>query len=381
MGKVYFTPATGLFLKRTKRERDHLDYGNIERYGFSWKSFDLSWWKPNSLFQHNALLITPCYVPKEEFNPELGKNLRDHLDPEKKLLVISDSGGSEIASRGLDIDPADVLQFQERNADIGMIVDHPPMSFKDGTPNYSRLEFEKCLAKTKGNAEFASRNRTNYDMTLLNVLQGTVVDDFVTWYKEIHEVPLDGYAVSFKPVTDGVALARYLSFLVIEGLNDKPLHVFCGTGRDTMPVVVWASKYFPKVTFDSASYTHMGAYKLFMIPQTQTTVPVRELCTDEDPPQPCWCPVCSRVPFEEYLKDTDMSRKYLALHNLHQYISYFTALKAFRTKHDEFFSLLSATGAQQAIESVETFERCIAQSDIHSGEKKTHSMNNIWGCI
>jgi len=301
--------------------------------------------------------------------------LRNFLDPDHHLLVVSDSGGAEVATRGIEPDPHDVLAFQETNADIGMIVDHPPMNYEYGI-NFPESHFLKCLKRTKENAQFAARNRTKESLTLLNVLQGRNVDQMKKWYDEVKDVSLDGYALAPKPPGSPEAIARYCLFTITEGLEGH-IHVFCGTGKMTMPIIVWVSKYIKRMTFDSASWTHLGSYKRFLIPQTMESPSVKGEIHGNSPP--CWCPMCQVVDMEAYREDNDLSRKLLALHNLYTYISYYRTLVGLRDSYDEYIEVVSRVAGPEVVGVINMIEKGVEENDYHVGLTKQGSIKSFFG--
>jgi len=279
-----------------------------------------------------------------------------------------------VATRGVKIDPPDVLRFQEQNADIGIIVDHPPANYTYGI-NFPRSHFLECLKRTRENAEFAFRNRTSDKLTLLNVIQGRNADEAKIWYSGIKDVPLDGYGISFEPPSSSEALLRLLLLVIVEHIEGH-IHVFNGTGRGTMPILVWASKYIKNMTFDSASWTHLGSYKKFILPNTLEALSVKEQIQGEIPP--CWCPVCQKVTLTAYREPNDFSRKLLALHNLYQYVNYFKILVGLRDSYDTYVNFANRVAGRDVGKYIEIFEKGVEESDYNIGIEKQHSISNFF---
>ena len=146
--------------------------------------------------------------------------------------------------------PRDVLEFQERQADVAFTLDFPI------PPAMSIREGRWRLNLTVANARWAIENRRRKDMLLFACVQGWDVDSYTRCAVAYAELPFDGIAIGglVPRVHDLTAVLRIVE-AVRSAVPDKPLHVL-GLGK---PNIVEALFKHGVQSVDSSSYIKLAA--------------------------------------------------------------------------------------------------------------------------
>jgi len=267
-------------------------------------------------------------------------------------ILCHNSAGFQIASfaaqnKPCKISPLDSLRWQEENADVAMNLDVPPSLF--GATDYKN--FMDCLKRSKENFEFFAKNRQNYNMRLYNVLHGDRVELMDIWYKQVKDMPFDGWATGMKPPSDPMIQALGSMFLWEKGEFDKDttkgLHIFGTSGKHVVPVITYIAHKLNKlvVTYDSSSYNKGSIFRQYSMPLDIGP----ELVFGENfkfNPQiktlPCMCPVCNSIKGDEQMLNcTEIyAGVSLSLHNLYQYIQYNNLLNSLVPNKELFMNYL-----------------------------------------
>lgn len=327
MGEYLFTPALGGTLHEGRRS-----WYNVLKDGL-----DLTWWTKNAIFKHNGLLISYYYGSQFQ-------KWRKHFLVRNDVLVIADSGGFQMASLDVNIDPISVLKWQEENADIGIMLDRPIFSRR--STDVTVEDFQKALKISKRNAIIQSKEKKD-GFSLYYVLHGMNERQLTIWWKEIpfYDLNFDGIAISLDFRNEVMALIKSVEFIYSKGYNGR-IHVLLLTGQTTIPYVIWLQKYFEYVTQDSSSYILKGArfmeYSLFY---PKLTIRLGYKGDNLNLTSlPCDCPVCKFIE-ENNLIDMLLRKKayrlvalLISLHNLYQWlriIKFWTSLINNREKYRE----------------------------------------------
>lgn len=263
-------------------------------------------------------------------------NFRKDIDFPSDGILIGDSGGFQIASyekKGtpINLSPDDVLQWLEKNCDIGMNLDFPTTL---GTEILTKDRFEDCLKKSLVNFEHFKAKRTNPNLKLYNVLHGENLELLEIWYNKVKHLKFEGWAIGMKPASDPLIQALGFMFLYEKGeLNNcYGIHFFGTSGYAVIPVICYLANILNNnqlVTFDSSSYAQFGSNCTYIAP-VGLHQPLRfgKLFKEENPDikeLPCNCEVCKNIKIDDLLIGEESSTNSVALislHNLSLYLDY-----------------------------------------------------------
>ena len=147
------------------------------------------------------------------------------------------------------IHPKDVLEFQERHADVAFTLDFPI------PPKMARREAKRRLELTIANAHWALENRRSKDMLLYACIQGWDENSVRKCAESYARAEFDGVALGglVPRVRDLDQIERWVK-LVKEVVGDKPLHVF-GLGK---PEIVSRLFLWGVDSIDSSSYVKLA---------------------------------------------------------------------------------------------------------------------------
>lgn len=146
--------------------------------------------------------------------------------------------------------PRDVLEFQERHADVAFTLDFPI------PPSMGRDEAKRRNKLTVANAHWALENRRRKDMLLYACVQGWDLESYRACATEYAALGFDGIALGglVPRVSDPEGVLRIVN-AVRSAAPSKPLHVF-GLGK---PDIVEALFRRGVQSVDSSSYVKLAA--------------------------------------------------------------------------------------------------------------------------
>jgi helicase len=146
--------------------------------------------------------------------------------------------------------PREVLEFQERHADVAFTLDFPI------PPSMDRLEARRRNKLTVANAHWALENRRRKDMLLYACVQGWDLKSYKTCATEYAKLGFDGIAIGglVPRVSDFEGMLAIVD-VVRAAVPDKPIHVF-GLGR---PKIVEALFRRGVQSVDSSAYVKLAA--------------------------------------------------------------------------------------------------------------------------
>jgi helicase len=146
--------------------------------------------------------------------------------------------------------PRDVLEFQERHADVGFTLDFPI------PPSMGKREAQRRLKLTIANARWAIENRRRKDMLLFLCVQGWDTTSYTRCAQAYVDLKADGIAIGgLVPRVSNFATVLEIVKEVRNTLPDRPVHVF-GLGK---PGIVDALYRHGVQSVDSSSYVKLAA--------------------------------------------------------------------------------------------------------------------------
>jgi helicase len=148
------------------------------------------------------------------------------------------------------IEPREVLEFQERVADVAFTLDFPI------PPGMEREEAERRLDLTIRNALWAAENRRRRDLPLYAVVQGLELEDYVRCADAFRTVRFDGIAIGgLVPRIRNERLIFDLISAVRAVQPMLPLHVF-GLGKPSLVARLFKAGVD---SVDSSAYVKLAA--------------------------------------------------------------------------------------------------------------------------
>ncbi len=283
--------------------------------------FRLSWWEENSFFKYPYMLVSAFYGLKWK------DNFRQYYNMPDDFIIIGDSGGFQNMTMNANLDPIEVLRWQEKHCQIGLSFDYP--IFSNDTPA-GKKEKQR---KTADNAFKALNNRLNQNMKLYAVFQGHTVNEqkyMLDYYDSLGGLDkFDGIAIGgLVPVSGD--LEYLLNTLTLFCYNiakyKKPIHFFGLSGNKITPYILYMSQVFDlNITFDSSSYGSGAIRREYWLGNAIEKINVMETDYAEFP---CKCPVCNRLSkWDELKAPGSIAGGLISLHNMWQTINYVEELK------------------------------------------------------
>ena len=146
--------------------------------------------------------------------------------------------------------PSDILDFQEKCADIAFTLDFPI------PPGLDAAEAARRQRYTISNAIWALQNRRRKDMRLYACLQAWDVESAAICAKELTTHPFDGFAIGgLVPRARDWELVSSIVKAVRQDIGDRPLHVF-GLGKPSTTTMLYD---LGVDSVDSSSYVKLAA--------------------------------------------------------------------------------------------------------------------------
>jgi len=353
--------------------------------------YSMSWWDHEGFFFHPSLLVSAYYGC---VFPDFRKEFRVADD----VLFIGDSGGFQVATklRTLELelqkktrpkdkvrledkiialkkkfDPAKVYEWQERNCNIALTLDVPAFDIMSRS-GVSEAEFRRALDETVSNNEYYAANRgiTGGSVRVFNVIHGSSVPRIREWYEAVEAFPFEGWSIAPKPSRDPIMLSFMLSFLYCNGIRSD-VHVLGMSGRNTMPIIVYASQFIERVTYDSSSYGTGATRRLYQLPiDPAIQIQFGEVYEGGLEKLPCNCPVCQNVQIEDLNSEDYLGGALISLHNLWTMLERDLLLRRI-AKHQETFSEYSRKNlSPRAQRALEIFDRCVKKPTLEAWEQE-----------
>lgn len=181
----------------------------------------------------------------------------------KTSFVFGDSGGYAVIGGSLQYSQASfrqaVLEWQERDCDVGVILDVPTRALMIPKSGYTSLQ--ECLDRTIANLRWALDHRSSSSLKLLNVMQGRSHQEARFWLQKVAPYKADGLAIAGDTRLDmWFWLARFREMLDNHEFDHiRHIH-FLGTSQPAFAVLATALQRAMRqhvrpdisVTFDSS---------------------------------------------------------------------------------------------------------------------------------
>jgi helicase len=214
-------------------------------------------------------LIQP-YLPRLSQAVMVSYYYARQMKQRPRLPLMVDSGGfamlfegSELVDRdGLGVlqvqrdentevlHPSDILDFQEKCADIAFTLDFPI------PPGLELSESERRQRYTISNAIWALQNRRRKEMNLYACIQSWDAQSAAFCAKQLAKHPFDGFAIGgLVPRARDWELVSSIVEAVRQEIGDRPLHVF-GLGKPTTTTKLFEMGVD---SVDSSSYVKLAA--------------------------------------------------------------------------------------------------------------------------
>lgn len=173
--------------------------------------------------------------------------------------LFGDSGGYSVMTQGITLDARDVLRWQMRTCDVGVILDTPPVDAQG-----NRI-FDQALGLTVSAVQAAQSDYLKHladagECRWWGVIHGWTYRDLQKWYDGIRsaypfEHEGEGWAVKPRPSITPETTAFTLHFLQQQGI--KRTHFLMTTGPTSVAVMLALG---PAAGLDFCSYDAAGAF-------------------------------------------------------------------------------------------------------------------------
>ncbi|MCW1309515.1 MAG: hypothetical protein QXP04_02385 [Candidatus Nanoarchaeia archaeon] len=283
-------------------------------------------------------------------------------------FLFLDSGGFQIAERGINIDAEEVIRWQLRQAELSgtkKIVAFPldyPISGR-GSVEVDVSEVEKRASLTNANLNKLLRYRDRFEVYAIFQSTDSLKMNEIWWKRAVEPFikDVDGIALSARPLKKMHVISPLSLSYVSENFGNGNVHVFMGSGKKIITSLEYFSEKFKRFTFDSSTFTMMTARGSFNLLGLDKAISGNTgLKSDlEYIGLRCRCPACLELAEGDIgsLLNTNKSFKYtiLSLHNLfhiHQYMDYLHIVH--RLRYEKFLNMLQKIGID--VEFLKTFE-------------------------
>jgi hypothetical protein len=284
----------------------------------------------------------------------------------EKLRICADSGGAQLKLGSAKyIDPVPVIDWYNKVADVGTMLDVPPRPCDHG----DMAALRGCMVAQNKNAKvFAERKRPN--LRLLNCLHGYDMEGQMEFAKTVNNPDLfEGWAVGSDNQTSDLSNLRGV-IIAAQKFTGKHFHVFAIGGKQRIPPLAWLGRYVPLMTSDATvhltgiQYHHYHWLDLNGILGKEAVGDVSTCMRNGNVPLPCSCEVCNVVKYWEVfqLPTQTGTGGLLTWHNMAAFATYANIWN----KHaqdaksiEEFIQLIYKTFNQNTANYIETKTRYI----------------------
>ena len=285
----------------------------------------LLWWTKNAIFKYKAVLISYGMLELSAVT----YNWREEAFVDDDVLVIGDSGGFQMASKGKYINPIDVINWQLKNVDIAFPLDLPAKTAITGKP-MTIDEFVECAKITAKNIDIIYDIVKSSRIRFYLILHGNTNKKKEAWWKIAVEPYLDiadGIAVGTDPPSSYKQVMIDLGYMYEKGIEN--VHILGVGGFKTMIPMVYYSDKFKLLTTDSSTPLSMIGRATIMIPGDHRKIRIGRVGLKKNinfNNLLCNCPACTEAKKDGYTNIFDLSHKekifYVRIHNLFWYITF-----------------------------------------------------------
>ncbi|TRZ53206.1 MAG: hypothetical protein D4S01_01695 [Dehalococcoidia bacterium] len=342
------------------------------------REYSLDWWSHSSIFRYNALMVSSFYGMK-------WGNFRQFYNiPKNDFLFVADSGGYQVSTQKVAIEPTEVLNWMEANVDVGMTLDVPPldMSLKV-VGNFEN--FKLAARHSKRNYEIMHKN-WNGKPELLKVIQGGTADRLDYWYNFTKELEFSGLAFSPKPVNEETVA---ITLAYANHVGAKKVHVFLGTSENISPITIYAKKFFDRLTFDSSTCSSSATrFRNYFLPYNLSkSITFGGQYRDKLKHLPCSCPVCKLATIDDFriekgshaTKTASLAGSLIALHNIYVYLQYYDFLTALSDDEEAYRTFLQSRGLNNTVNMLDFLDLAeqVGFYDAYNKFLRTGSMTSV----
>lgn len=319
--------------------------------------------------------FTEFIGPRDRKSPNLR---RSGKRPDGTPLIISDSGGFQLLTGKLSyVDPLEAVNWYNRNVDIGIVLDIPPVG--------ANSEVLMRMAKIqKKNTDLMLKNKAEH-LELMNIFHGNTMKERQQFRKVVEDDRIDRLAIGGS-YNRSLLLSIYdLMLIAHSGKEYKQYHIL---GVTNMLQVVGLMRLTEKglikhVTSDSSTHIQK-AFKKEYLHQAQLTSNIVHLQIGRKHVKPsignrlpCSCPVCARVRYTDVFSmyDGKAVNGVMAWHNMFFYNEYITRMRDIVTlpikelTHVMEKQLGSRHGIKEAVDSLK-FIDAVEQLGLKEAGKK-----------
>ena len=299
------------------------------------------WWRRECPVYHPYLLVSYGQIL-----PAIGAkgdrqylyNYTRYLELTDDVKIMLDSGGFQVVSRNMELDPVEVLEWQLANArpnDIIVPLDLPP------PPDTTSLELVETLAqKTARNTELWLKAVDRYGGNLrvvvpIHGLWKEAIDVWVRYMKDYVQVTgmVAFGGLAFKHINKLAYVSRLLMRVKpLLDLNVKYIHVFGAGGPFKLAYLFFFNNHTGiAVSTDSSDTSLFVAYGRAVFP-TQPTKTIARFFKRGDISVTkliCHCPACKTFSdgyMYRSVRYTKEKHYVVTLHNLFQSLQYYDKL-------------------------------------------------------
>lgn len=203
------------------------------------------WWRSGGKWRHPHLLLSYGLAGDIHVTPSL------LYGSDEPGVVVADSGGFQAVSKGTQLDPVKVFEWQRRFANIAIALDFPIKKL-DGV---DRLEwFDHFAGRTRSNILAVKRlvEGEKGKLMFYGVLHGYWLEEMQRWWSHFEDLRdlFDGAAFGIVP-NRIYQLELMLSFA--HSLGFKRIHVLGVAGAPALLVLHWWADKFELITADTTS--------------------------------------------------------------------------------------------------------------------------------
>lgn len=250
---------------------------------------------------------------------DLGMAVRKTSALGKGTGIIVDSGGFQISRGDMDfIDPEEEIEWYNRNADLGMLLDIPT---HDDALAMRAAKIQREVIKL-----WLKKKRP--DLELINILHGS--GDTLKQYLEVVDHPKIR-----RLAFGGMFFVSMMQTIekIVETVLDTPdylhHHVLGVTHRGVMILLMYMAKVglSPLITCDSSSALQLSCYRtLYMYHRVEESIFMQDMGEKGNylagqARLPCNCPVCSTLVYADTFRNLkgDIPDALVCMHNVYTF--------------------------------------------------------------
>ena len=263
---------------------------------------EMVFWTDKALYKYPRVLCSYALVGNI-------RDLRVDMCISRDVTIMIDSGGFQFLTSKSVFDPYDIIEYENRNADIGMCFDYPPYS--DITKK-NLYEFDKRLNLSIQSYKVFLDNKSDR-ILLYAPIHGIGQDSLQKWFNAVKQIgDFDGYSFSLSSVTGKDAVLESVR-LIVNNKIDKNIHFFTGGALTAYVLVSRLAKVYPGlVSVDMASNELLGGMSKFMF-GFDKALNIGDKYLNVKPY--CGCPFCTSEIVSKCNMD-DYRNYYVSMHNV-----------------------------------------------------------------